>query len=892
MDDEILQDFLAESWENLSQLDTEIVALEKDPKNDDLLASIFRTIHTIKGTCGFIGLTRLGAVAHSGENVLGRMREGQLDVTPDAISLVLQVVDVIKELLEGLEATGGEPVRDDSELIARLDKLAESGTVESSADATADGLAMIEAIGTEQAAPLNETEEDADTTGEPEIEPQLAVPEPIETDMGATTITEPIHDADTAQTAETGKTSVADLSIRVNVNVLDSLMNMVGELVLTRNQLLQLARDDDESKYAAPIGHLNRVTTDLQEGVMKTRMQPIGNAWKKLPRLVRDLSQVTGHHIELEMTGAETELDRTVLDAIKDPLTHMVRNSADHGIESPEDRRAAGKPETGRIRLNACHEGGHVIISITDDGRGIDTKRVLAKAVKNGILSEADGAKLSHNEILSLVFHAGLSTAEKVSSVSGRGVGMDVVKTQIERIGGTVDLTSVDGVGSTVRIKIPLTLAIISALVVESGGESFAIPQLGVVELVRLAADDRGRIERIHDKEVFRLRDRLLPLVHLDSAMGLDDDPAEEDCDINIVVVQVGDEQFGLVVSEVFDTEEIVVKPVGMLLKEISLYQGTTILGDGRVIMILDVAGIAKQFGGLSTASDLRDAAADAATDSDGDSAGEYTTQLLFDVAGRTMAVPLSLVARLEEFSQDQIERSGDRLVVQYRGDLLPLLPVEGGGGISDSAEMQPVIVFSEGENSMGLMVDEIRDIREERLIIRMNSKRPGILGTAIINGSATEIIDTQHYVTKADPGWFAASVPRPSRRILIVDGSLFFRQLLATSLEVESYSVISAEDPVEAIELIERGEKFDAVISEIGMSRMNGFEFAAWLRERSDCEYMPIVALSSRGSSADQQNATQSGFDRWLTKFNSQEVMSTLDDLFARVPTQTGATT
>ena len=402
---------------------------------------------------------------------------------------------------------------------------------------------------------------------------------------------------------DAGKKTVADLSIRVNVNVLDSLMNLVGELVLTRNQLLQLARGDEESKYAAPIGHLNRVTTDLQEGVMKTRMQPIGNAWSKLPRLVRDLSQVTGHSIELEMSGAETELDRTVLDAIKDPLTHMVRNSADHGIESPDERRAAGKPETGRVRLNAYHEGGHVIISIEDDGRGINTKRVLAKAVERGIVSEADAGKLSHNEILSLVFLPGFSTAEKISSVSGRGVGMDVVKTQVEHIGGTVDITSIEGQGTTLRIKIPLTLAIISALVVESAGESFAIPQLGVVELVRLAAEDRNRIEQINDKEVFRLRDRLLPLVHLDEAMGLEKADDESEHDINIVVVQVGDEQFGVIVSEVFDTEEIVVKPVGMLLKDISVYQGTTILGDGRVIMILDVAGIAAQFGGLSSGS-------------------------------------------------------------------------------------------------------------------------------------------------------------------------------------------------------------------------------------------------------------------------------------------------
>ena len=317
------------------------------------------------------------------------------------------------------------------------------------------------------------------------------------------------------------KKNISDLSIRVNVDVLDSLMNLVGELVLTRNQLLQLSRGDEESKYSAPITHLNRITTDLQEGVMKTRMQPIGNAWSKMPRLVRDLCQVTGHQIELKMTGAETELDRTVLDAIKDPLTHMVRNSADHGIESPEIRRAAGKAETGTLALNAYHEGGHVVISIEDDGAGINTERVLKKAIESGIVSDAQVSKMTNKEIHMLIFKPGFSTAEKVTSVSGRGVGMDVVRTQIEKIGGTVDLISAPDKGTTVLIKIPLTLAIISALVVECGGESFAIPQLGVVELVRLAAEDKAsKIEKIHDKEVFRLRNRLLPLVKLETVLA------------------------------------------------------------------------------------------------------------------------------------------------------------------------------------------------------------------------------------------------------------------------------------------------------------------------------------------------------------------------------------
>lgn len=884
MDDDILQEFLAESWENLSQLDIEIVSLEKDPNNSDLLGSIFRTIHTIKGTCGFIGLTGLGLVAHSAENVLGQMREGSLDVTSDAISLILEAVDEVKALLQGLEATGEEPSRDNAKLIGKLDLLAEIG------GATPSNAAAEQPIHEFQPANSIETEDVKETSPPIErVNNDSAVEANAETQIASDASANSGSDPESGQPQETSKKSVADLSIRVNVDVLDSLMNLVGELVLTRNQLLQLARGDDESKYAAPITHLNRVTTDLQEGVMKTRMQPIGNAWKKLPRLMRDLAQITGNQIELEMSGAETELDRTVLDAIKDPLTHMVRNSADHGIESPEVRRAAGKPETGKVKLNAYHEGGHVIISISDDGAGINTEKVLKKAISSGLLSEADAAKLGHNEILSLIFKPGFSTAEQVTSVSGRGVGMDVVKTSIERIGGTVDLISTEGEGSTVRIKIPLTLAIISALVVESSGESFAIPQLGVVELVRLAGDDRRKIERIHDNEVFRLRDRLLPLVHLNAVLGLDEPESEEDQDINIVVVQVGDDQVGLIVSEVFDTEEIVVKPVGSLLKDVNIYQGTTILGDGRVIMILDVAGIMSDFGGLSANS----ADNESSKDRDNNLDGEVTSLLLFDAGNNTtMSVPLALVARLEEFPQDKIERSGGRPVVQYRGDLLPLLPLQpisGSMQTGDPPNPQPVIVFSEGQQSMGLMVNEIKDIFEERLIIRMPSQGAGVLGTAIINGNATDIIDTHHYIMQANPEWYIRSEHHGDRRVLVLDDSMFFRHLVSTTLEAEGFKVVATECAVHAVERIERGDRFDVIVADIDMPMMDGFEFAEWVRSRKDFNETPMIALSSLASGKHEPRAIQAGFNRYLTKFNSDELIATIDELCQQAELSSG---
>lgn len=869
MDDDILKEFLAESWENLGRLDAEIVELEKKPSDKGLLGSIFRTIHTIKGTCGFIGLTGLGAVAHSAENVLGKMRDGVLAASPTTISPVLEAVDEIKVLLQGLESTGAEPQRDNSGLIHRLDEIAEQANAGGSGTPPPAPVPPVVVSAPVAVAPSPEVSSPVATVPVVQVE-EVAVEAPV---VQAAEMVKGATDAPASE-GEAGK-SVADLTIRVNVDVVDRLMNMVGELVLTRNQLLQMVRGEDESKYAAPISHLNRVTTDLQEAVMKTRMQPIGNAWNKLPRVVRDLAKQLGKQIELVMTGAETELDRTVLDAIKDPLTHMVRNSGDHGIESPAARRAAGKSEYGTIKLDAFHEGGHVIIHIADDGAGIPVAKVRQKAISSGLITETDATRMSEKEVLQLIFHPGLSTAEKVTSVSGRGVGMDVVKTQIERIGGVVELSSKPGQGTSVRIKIPLTLAIISALVVESGSLTFAVPQLAVVELVRLEAADRKRIEWIHNRSVFRLRDRLLPLVRLDEVLGIAREIGDDD-DTNIAVVQVGEDQFGVIVDEVFDTEEIVVKPVGSLLKGINLYQGTTILGDGRVIMILDVAGIAASFGGISAAGTRESVRPDA------DDADTRTTSLLLfeSKPGSVMAVPLSLVARLEEFPRSQIERAGDKLVVQYRGNLLPLSSVEGCGG-GERVDPQPVVVFSEGAHSMGLMVHSIQDILDEHLVIRMQSRTPGVLGTAIINGAATDLVDTHHYVTRANPEWFTKKTETRAKRVLVVDDSIFFRQLVTTTLETEGWRVRTADGGKQALKFLEAGDKFDVVVSDIEMPELNGWELAKAIREHGWID-LPLLALTSLAGAHQETKALRAGFDRFLVKFQTDRFLATVTELAA----------
>ncbi|HEY0848380.1 MAG TPA: chemotaxis protein CheA, partial [Bradyrhizobium sp.] len=535
--DDLLREFLTETSESLDTVDNQLVRFEQEPNNAKILDNIFRLVHTIKGTCGFLGLPRLEGLAHAGETLMGKFRDG-MPVTAEAVTLILSSIDRIKEILAGLEATEAEPEGNDRDLIDQLEAMVERGMAAMAAGEGAEAVPEMASPPTQPAEskltqgtlveqtlerPLRPGEVSLDelerafreTATEVVAAPPAAV---AAKPAAAEPVAEPKKvakraSAATDEMAEGDK--VANQSIRVNVDTLEHLMTMVSELVLTRNQLLEISRRNEDTEFKVPLQRLSNVTAELQEGVMKTRMQPIGNAWQKLPRIVRDLSGELGKQIELEMHGADTELDRQVLDLIKDPLTHMVRNSADHGLETPAERLAAGKGEQGTIRLSAYHEGGHIIICIADNGRGLNTERIKAKALQNGLVTEAELEKMSEAQIHKFIFAPGFSTAATVTSVSGRGVGMDVVRTNIDQIGGTIDIKSVAGEGSSVTIKIPLTLAIVSALIVEAAGDRFAIPQLSVVELVRARANSEHRIERIKDTAVLRLRNKLLPLMHL-----------------------------------------------------------------------------------------------------------------------------------------------------------------------------------------------------------------------------------------------------------------------------------------------------------------------------------------------------------------------------------------
>ncbi len=744
----IVNEFLVESYENLDRLDKDLVELEQDPGDTEILSSIFRTIHTIKGTCGFIGLNKLEKVAHVGENLLGKLRDGDLALNPQRTSALLAMVDAIRQMLGCIEKDRDEGSVDYSGLVKTLDKLL-----------TDEGCQEVAA-----SAPVEEKKE----------EPRKFVAAEDKKDRRqAPSVEEVEHIAkhgDKRATTDRRKETrgVADSSIRVDVDILDRLMNLVGELVLARNQILQYAPAKGDSAFLATSQHLNLVTTELQEGVMKTRMQPIGNIWSKFPRVVRDLSMAVGKKIRLEMEGKETELDKTLIEAIKDPLTHIVRNSCDHGVETPEKRLAAGKDEEGVLLLRAFHEGGQVNIEISDDGAGIDPEKIKRIALEKNVITQEQAESMGDRELVNLIFAAGFSTAEKVTNVSGRGVGMDVVRTNIEKIGGTVDIQSVPGQGTTLRVKIPLTLAIIPALIITTAGERYAIPQVNLLELVRLDGDQAKKsVETIQGAPVYRLRGNLLPLVSLNDELKVDKE--EESDAINIVVLHADERQFGLVVEGISDTEEIVVKPLSKQLKGISAFSGATIMGDGKLALILDVMGLAQKARVITEHQDKGMGKVALAQGAGND----RQTLLIFGLeADDRMAIPLSEVARLEEFKRADVEQSGEQDVVQYRGEIMPLIylkEVLNGGSAQEDTEKERMqaVVFTRNGRSVGLIVERIIDIVEESVTVKRGANRKGVLGTIVVQDRVTDLLDIENVVESADPSFLI-----DTKSVALVEGA------------------------------------------------------------------------------------------------------------------------
>src|SRR5271163_4242222 len=798
MSDEIVREFLVEGNENLDTLDRELIQLEKDPRNRATLASVFRTIHTIKGTCGFLGFAKLEAVAHVGENLLSRLRDGELVLNPEITTALLQMVDAVRQMLQSIEAIGNEGARNDDELMAMLTRVTQGGALQA-APTVAQGAAAPAAAPSVAPAPV--APHAAKATGlEPHIKAnkkKTQAPPPVAAAAQRIAVMEentaaiagptphedttkikivpvegekasPAEESEPPQAPASSRGGVGEGSVRVDVVLLDKLMNLVGELVLARNQVLQFSNAAEDPAIVAPSQRLNLITTELQESVMKTRMQPIGNIWSKFPRTVRDVATSCGKQVRIEMIGQETELDKTIIEAIKDPLTHLVRNSVDHGIERPEARVAAGKRPEGCLTLRAYHQGGQVNIEISDDGAGLDREKIRRKAVERGLLSVEKAEQLSEREILNLIFLPGFSTAEQITNVSGRGVGMDVVKTNIEKIGGTVDVQSVVGVGTTVKTKIPLTLAIIPGLVVRTGGERFVIPQVSLIELVRIDGGEARRgIEMVHGVPVYRLRGRLLPLLYLDRELQIQK-PAvssapEGEPVRNMVVLQADGRQFGLIVDEIRDAEEIVVKPLDRRLKALKAFAGATIMGDGLVALILDVLGLAQRTGIVSEAGERATSAGSAEVH---EASAEKQAFLVF--AGpddARMAIPLDALSRLEELPAARVEKSGAEYVVQYRGRILPLVYLNAAleerrqtsrhphaASANAEAGVIRVLVCNHDERAVGLVVERIVDIVEESAEVKSAATRKGVLYAAVIQEHVTELLDLDVILGGAAP--------------------------------------------------------------------------------------------------------------------------------------------
>lgn len=997
--DELISEFLVETRDSLEILDNDLIALEQNPDDEAIIGNVFRVMHTIKGTCGFLGLQRLERIGHAGENILDKVRDKVISITPEIISLILESVDKIKSLLDDLEENEAEPAGDDSDLIGRLNKCAESGGVAVVKPAPAASPVPVPEIkkdpivvqekkeaepvqgdiprdseelqalfdSTEPLVSIERTKNETGVGSAPKkpginddapkdseelqalfdsTEPMVDVGSPassavpgdsdelqalfdsteplvevatVKSDDENSGIpgdseelqalfdaTEPLVDTqvnEKIQKEETKKEvvkkpvakddnhdeakkpsspSAATQSIRVNLDVLEELMQCASELVLTRNQLLQTMRIYGDSPFNTALQRLNQITTDLQEGVMKTRMQPVGNAWSKLPRIIRDLAMELGKKIELRMSGEDTELDRQLLDMIKDPLTHMVRNSADHGLEKTEERIKRGKPEVGLVDLKAYQGGGYIIIEISDDGNGIDPKIIKAKAIEKGLVTESDADGLSESQILQFIFAPGFSTAAAITSVSGRGVGMDVVKSNIEKISGTVEIKSVLGKGSTFTIKIPLTLAIMPILKVSVGGQKFAIPQINVMEVVKTGSKSDYKIEYMNEEPILRLRGHLLPLVILDDILKIS---KEEEKDISspkyVVICEIGGYHFGVIVDEVSDTEEIVVKPVSELLKDIDVYAGSTILGDGSVILILDPNGIVRTLGDISGMS-LDSKASRRNTEK----ILQNSNFVLFKAGDDTpKLVPLELLSRLEEIEVSKVEHSHGVPVIQYRGSLMRLASISG-EYTKPEKSIQELLVFSGKDNTLGLAVDEIIDIVKCPMNIKLSEKKDGFLGSMIVDGKTCDVIDASYHINRI----FGSDEPVKSKyvvsnkNILLIDDSPFFRKFIPPELEEAGFKVEVLDNATEAISKLENKHSFSAIITDLNMPEMTGYEFAEYCQRSSKLKDIPIIALSANNSmDGEGDGMIDMGFAAFISKTDHSGLIDMVKEVIAK---------
>ncbi len=854
--DELVAEFISEASENLQTLDNKIVELEQNPENEALLSSIFRIMHTIKGTCGFLGLNKLASVAHAGENVMDKIRSKQLSVDSAIVSIILEVIDAIKEMVSAIAETGLEPETDYFSLIERLTAIAknENANEKDKASSKAPEQVNIETEKNKEVvlAALSQSQESQQLKQEDKEKKVPLVDSKIDTNIAQT--------------------------IRVNVEVLEGLMQIVSELVLNRNQLIQLDRSLKDSRFTSPIQRLNVITSSLQETVMSTRLQPIGSAWVKVPRMIRDLSKDLNKKIKLVMIGEDTELDRQLIESIKDPLVHMIRNAADHGLETSAERLAAKKSEEGTITLKAYHEGGHIIIEVSDDGKGLNTKKIRNKILQTKLATEKELDGMSDSQINQFIFRAGFSTAEKVTEVSGRGVGMDVVKKNIDSIRGSIELQTIEGKGSTFVIKIPLTLAIMPILIVEAAGYKFGIPQIAVLEMVKSNKSSDNTIEEINGHKVLRLRESLLPLITLSELLQIKQASNNEAASSFIVVCEAGGTQFGLVVDKIYDTEEIVLKPISKLLKSIDVYSGNTLLGSGEVIMILDAAGIIKYL----TVLHHEDLDLSSLAKQNKKLKNKTSTFIVLKERESFRAIPLELVSRLEEIDVSKIETTGGKQVIQYRGSLMFLAKLDP-GYIMPKEGKQQVVVFGSGRHILGLIVEEIVDIAEQS-IDESIAFEENDLNAIVLNGKTMDLVDINYFLHQH----FSSDTPEKLKKLkqeynlLIVDDSPFFRKIVSTSLRSLGFNLFSAETAEDALAMLKaESTKIHLIITDINMPQMNGFEFGKACKADAKLKHIPIVAITSNIELANNnKNLESSGIESCIAKTNQDELIKCIYNL------------
>ncbi|MEM8670159.1 MAG: chemotaxis protein CheW [Planctomycetota bacterium] len=891
-DAELIAEFVEEAHEHLGDIEMQLLQVEAlgADINDDLVNTVFRAIHSIKGAAGFLGLVEINKVAHRLENVLGKVRDHQL--VPDAfnVDVMLKAADRLRKLIDAIE-TSNET--DNTELCDSLDKLLagpsadDAGSEPAKSDATPsdDSSSEKDDSKTDVDAPPAERAEAALESIEDGIQKQVAeTPQPTKQTAESQPAPAPKKKAPNAPS----RAGSGDTTIRVGVRVLDRLMNLAGELVLSRNQLLRVLAEQSTngSNIDAIVSGLDQVTTELQETIMQTRMQPIGNVFNKFPRVIRDLSASLGKNISLKMEGTEVETDKTIVEAIADPLTHLVRNSCDHGIEMPQTRVDAGKPAQGTVILRAFHKAGKVMIEIVDDGGGMDPKRLREKAIEKGVISEEASQQMSDQDAVNLIFAPGFSTANSVTDVSGRGVGMDVVRTNIENIGGSVEVESQLGSGSTIRITLPLTLAIVPSMIVSVNNQPYALPQANIVELVQTGGQEK-RIETVSNAEVLRLRGSLIPLIRLHEALSLQvdhDGTVSNEC--QLVVVEAGRSRFALAVDRVLDSEEIVVKPLGRHLKSLPLLAGSTILGDGRVAMILDATGIASR---MAITNEAEPQSLESTRESMTTGLRDRQRMVLFSLSQHDhFAVSMDIVSRIERVHNDSFDSIGDRRVLQYRGGTLKMLSVDEVIPVKkvDETDNVHVIVFKVCDHEVGLIAPHLNDIRDCDIgLVDQVSGQDGVACVTVIEERTTRILDLYGMTESARPEWFerfkssgdAEEKQRPLR-ILICEDSPFFRGFLSRTLKNEGHQITECEDGAEGWDtLYERPNDFDLLLTDVEMPNLDGIALTKRVRADSRFTELPIIALTSLADEESIQRGKEAGVSDYQVKMNKPELLASI---------------